>query len=496
MNRISTLIKYFPTGTAEGDRQILDRAFITPEQLAAIISSPPGNPRILVGRKGVGKSAILERLHSIDLKHGIPALLLRPDDLDTSDFSSASDIGTLKRGMYACLTRSLVDCIGSQLHGFLTGSKALIYEEAVRSGAREPDWAGKLLGLLSEISKPITEIDGSSLAQSLTSGRSNTAITNAVNDYLLNQNQMFMVLIDDTDQIASPDQPDHLNRIWALILATRKLAQTFPFLRCIITLRTEVWMRLTKNAKGQRDQVDHVRPLILMLRAHEKYMLEILFKRFQLAAAELGESSSEMTTFFESKEVRLPTSDEKRAWTTFILKCSRERPRDMIQLVLLLAENARKRGSEKIGDADAEKAMKEYSKDRAEDLAIEMGHACPAFLDIVRAFSAMEFEVDFETLRGFLKRIPSRFGVTINGNVLNPEKDSSVLLLLSLLHEADFINPRVDDATQPRGFRHISFLDDPHLVEKSRWNELQKMVWEIHPAFRTYLLALKGDFRK
>lgn len=495
MHKIATLMKYFPSGTAEGDRLFLDRAFINPEQLASIVAGQPGNPRIIVGRKGVGKSAVLEWLAVTHRQHDIPALLIRPDDLDTSGFSSANDVAALKKGMYSCLLRSVADSIGSQLDGCLTGAKAKLYDGAVDRGAREADWMSKLLKLLSEVSKPISQVDGIALARSLAGGKTDNAIATAVDQYLVPAKKAFVLLLDDTDQIASPGQPDQLNRIWALLLAVRKLSQLNPFIRCVVTLRTEVWLRLTRNDRGQRDQIDHFRPLIVTLRTDEGHMLNILRRRFELASADLGNSSAGMNPFFVSSNVSLPHSQEERRWTAFILKSSRERPRDMIQLVGHLARHAVKRGADLIGDQDAESAMKDYSKERVEDLAIEMGDACPAFLDVIRAFASVDFELQFEALRGFLSRVPSRFGVIVNGRTLPPDSDASALALLGLLHEADFINARIVDSKQPRGFRHISFLDDPHLVQMSRWNELQSMVWEVHPAFRTYLLGLKESRR-
>lgn len=491
MKKIAALMKYFPSGTAEGDRQFLDRAFINPEQLADVLGSQPGNPRIIVGRKGVGKTAILEWLATIHQQHKIPVLLIRPDDLDTSQFSGANDVGALKRGMYACLLHAVADCIGAQLKGFLIGANATLYSNAVSRGKREGDWMSKTIELINGISKSITKVDGAALIKSLSGGNSDTVIAQAIKQHFAPDKKTFVLLLDDTDQIASPSQ-DQYSRIWALMLAVRKLAQSNPCIRCVFTLRTEVWLRLTRNDRGQRDQIDHFRPLLVTLRTDEQHMLNILNRRFELAAKDLGHNSGGMRLFFGSNDVRLPTSTERRSWDSFILKSSRERPRDMIQLVGHLARHAQKRRVDQIGDEDAEGAMRDYSKERVEDLAIEMGDSCPAFLDVVRACGECNFEMDFESVREFLKRVPSRYSVMVNGRTLQPDSDDSALALLSLLHESDFINAKVADSSQTRNFRHISFLDDPHLVQKSRWNELQSLRWEIHPAFRTYLLGLKS----
>lgn len=494
MKPLDALLRYFTTGTAEGDRQFLDRVFITPEQMASILEIPVGSPRVLTGNKGVGKTAILEHLHKSMASQDIPALFIRPDDLDTSALVGNPDIATIKRAMHACLLASIATHIGGTLKGFLKGHAATLYSTAVTNGGRAPDWGTSLLAVLSELSKPTTKVDGARLAVTLAVGKSNASLNTAVTSFLETSNRLFLLLIDDTDQIASLNSPGHLNRIWGLILAVRKLTQECPHIRAIISLRTEVWMHLTRADDGQRDQTDHIRPLIVTLRASDPYMSDILTRRLYLAAEDAGaKNTNPWSVFFDSKTMTLPMSDDQRPWESFILKSARERPRDMIQLVAHMARVAKKRGREQISAADAEEAMGTYSKERAEDLAVEVGAECSVFLSLVETFHAINFDTDFESLRRHIRSIPSRFSVNIRGRTLREGNDDDAILLLALLHEAGFINPRVSDHRHPRLFRHITFLDDPHFVQISKWNAMQAARWEVHPAFRTHLLSVKAD---
>lgn len=495
MPKMDSLKKYFPTGTTEGDRTLFDRIFIAPEQLPEVLATPSGSPRLLVGNKGVGKTAILEWLFSGAKKKRIPTIFLRPDDLDLSQIVSSNDVASIKRGMYECFLDAVASAIGQNLTGFLKGNAAQIYRESVAKGAREEDWMSKLLVLLSKLSKPITQIDAKRLAEELAKkALSKDRLAEVIQTYLLSERSVFLIMIDDTDQIASLDDPQHLNRLWGLLLAVRKLTSSSPNIKCVVTLRTEVWMRLLRNEKGQRDQIDHFRPLVMFLRAPEKLIKSIFKKRLSLAANEDGfRGSSPMLHFFNDEWMTLPTSEERRSWEQFLLKSSRERPRDMIQLVNHLASSAAMRRSSFIESKDAEIAMESYSKERAEDLAIEMGFDCSAFLDVIRSFVDLKFESDFEEVRQRLKSIPSRFSLQIGNKVIKPDSDEDALLILSLLHESGFLNARVQDSRQPDNYRHVCFLDDPHLVQNSRWNELQRARWEVHPAFRTYLIALQKE---
>lgn len=492
MSRLNILKKYFPTGTTEGDAHLLDKVFVTTNQIAEVLSAPDGNPTILLGRKGVGKTALMEWLRKDFSKYEIPSIFIRPDDIDTAEFKSASDIGSLKRAIHSALVSAVASKIGSDLHGLLTGPQATLYDEAVTKGSREPSFTRKTADLIKLLARPTSKIDVAALIASITGKNTSAKLSEAIGSHLKSRRDSFYLFIDDTDQIASPDDPNHLNRIWAFILAIRKLAQECHSLRCIVSLRTEVWLRLTKNDRGQRDQIDHIRPLLVTLRSSSNHISQIITNRLIAAAAEANEPIADpFSAFFSQSTVRLPTTeDDRRNWLSFLVKSGRERPRDVIQLVGHLIKKASSRGELYISDEDAESAMRDYSKERAEDISVEFGEICNNLAELIKLFAGHDFEWRFENLREFLKDIPSRFGVRVYGMTLQQGSDDSALLLLSMLHEADIINPKKKDTSKPRGFDHVSFLDDPHLVQKDRWNDLQSFTWEVHPVFRSYLISM------
>src|SRR5690606_16086780 len=96
---------------------------------------------------------------------------------------------------------------------------------------------------------------------------------------------LFLLMIDDTDQLASPDDKIQLNKIWAMILAVRRLAMECSSVRPILTLRASVWARLSHENAGQRDQVDHIRPLSIHLQSSDPIIVEIIEKRMAKANA-------------------------------------------------------------------------------------------------------------------------------------------------------------------------------------------------------------------
>ncbi|WP_129111398.1 P-loop ATPase, Sll1717 family [Burkholderia pseudomallei] len=486
------LLKYVRTGTAEGDRKFLDQIFVTPSEFENLIGIEPGGMRILVGNKGIGKSAIVEWIDKISTKRNMPCVLIRPDNISTKDLPVAQDIGSLKRFYYDVLLRSVGAQIGTQLKGLLKGNAARLHNEARQAGLLEDDFIQKSLALISAVSMPVSKINGVQLAKELSGVNSATQLVGAINTQLLSSGSLFFLLIDDTDQLAAPDQPAHLNRIWALLLAVRRLVGECDSVRAIVTLRSGVWTRLTSESQGQRDQTDHLRGLVVPIHADDKLMHSIIRRRLEQAAKDAGKARVDpYAVFFNGSTVTLPSSTEKRSWVSFITKSARERPRDAIQLIKNMADYAVKNGAQLIGSGEADEGMKIYSGERVDDIVNEFSLDCSNIREVINSFSDLSFESGFEELRGHLGKVPSIASIVIRGSVMHPQNDDDSIVILALLHETGFLNPRVADKRQVRGFRHILFQENPNFVKLSNWNEMQAATWEVHPAFRSYLLGVR-----
>ena len=491
MTTLDHLLKYVRTGTAEGDRSFLGEIFIAPTQFTQLCAIEPGGMRVLVGNKGIGKSAVVEWIDKVAKAKKLPCLLIRPDNISSRDMPTSQDIGSLKRFYYEVLLRTVSAQIGSQLKGLLKGNAAKLHNEARQQGLAEDDFIQKSLELISAISLPAAKINGVQLAKELAGTNSPSALIKAINAQLLSSN-VFYLLIDDTDQLAAPDQPAHLNRIWALLLAVRRLTGECNAVRAIVSLRSSVWTRLTSESQGQRDQTDHIRGLVIPLLADDKLMQGIIRKRLEQAAKDAGQTRVDpYTVFFNGTTMTLPTSDETRSWDSFIAKSARERPRDAIQLIKNMIDAAKLGSALLIGSREAGAAMSVYSSERVDDVVNEFSLDCRNIREIINTFAHFDFESDFEKLRRHLLTVPSIASIQIRGIQLRPDVDDDAIAILRLLHETGFINARVVDTTKPRGFRHILFHDDSNFVKLANWNGMQGARWEVHPAFRTYLIGVK-----
>lgn len=496
---LQALKQFFEAGTAEDDELFLPEVFVPFDEYLNVISVPKAGPRIILGNKGSGKSAVLRYFRSQLTELGVPVILLRPKDLDFQH-STESALGPLTRSSEQAILAAIAGKIGSGIKGLVINEddKKLL-AVAKQQGLTDSDSISNLSRLLSPLGKAASGIDFAALTS--TAEISTGGIRRAIESSLGKSDSLFYVLIDDTDQIASPSEPNHLNRIWAFLLAARAINETCNNIKFLISIRDEVWRRLKRDDAGQRDQVDHFRNLSRKIKMSDDNLKEVIKKRLSKTYKDLGKSPhlSPYNLFFETHHVRIPTAEEEfRYWDDFIVKRSRERPRDSIQLIYKLCDRAITLKEEKVQASDVEYVMPIYSEERVDDLKRECDQECHQIKEIIRAFHDVEFDGGSFSLKpqsaaDFIDSLPSRFSIKLFSKNLTHGNNDDVFQLWRYLHEIGFLNARVTDSRRKDGYRHISSDEDPELVSPARWNEMQAILWEIHPAYRDYLIKVSKD---
>lgn len=496
MNRLESLQYFTPTGTAEGEKHILDQVFVEQANFDKLVIPKPMSPIILVGKKGTGKSAILDAVSVASLNLGVPVARISPRDIRLVNADDDGSVATLTNAAFRGIIGAIVSEMASSIKGLVHGDDCVLLNEGLKTGDLQPDLVSRLAKLLPRLAKPVigdVSIPDNNDTASL------RKIKQVVKDRLEKSTGSFYVLIDDTDQIADSGNPHHLNRIWGLMLAARDLAGLSERLRVVITIREEVWRRLGRAGAGQRDQADHFEKLIVHLTPSVELMHQIVAQRLSAAAINVGDGgvANEWPLFFEGKGARIPTSNEFSSWADLVVSRSRSRPRDAVQLLNSLATAAVERGSLKVEQSDLDRVVPEFSRKRVEFLRNEVEEECPQIEKLVNSLANVEFDqgsfkASFESIRKTLRNVPS-IGITLFRRRMKPQDDDDVLLLLQFLFDYDVLNARVSDAREKDGYRFARPNDDPLLVSRGRWSDLQKIVWEVNPAFRDHLIAVQRD---
>ena len=334
---------FIATGTAETEDSIIDSAYVSNEGLLEIINPPPASPRLLVGKKGSGKSIVLRYIRNRLKEASVPVLLLRPSDLNSSRLPSDTSLGALIRYYKHEIVTAIAIHLGKNMQGYLSNDSEIILSKIAKEAkARTGDWYENALDFFLPLGAGITKVDFTKLAASI--GKVGAeGLEEAIRTNLGKQERFFYFMFDDTDQVADPRDPNHLNRIWAFILALRQIMERCANIKCIVTLRAEVWVRLRRDDASHRDQVDHIRGLVVELNPTESDVLDIAERRFVLARDKGSlQHVHDITALFFEGDVTLPGFDETRAWPDFLVKRSRERPRDLVQLVAKLIQAANK----------------------------------------------------------------------------------------------------------------------------------------------------------
>jgi len=508
--KLKSVLDFFPTGTTEGEGHILARAFIRGEEFESLITPPPSSPYLLIGKKGSGKSAVIDYACRAFGEIGIPCLSLKPSDISFIPSSDSLPLGELIRLAKVELARTIAVTLGKEKTGLITGADKILYEQAISAGMQERDAIEMLSGLLPKIAKSISNIDPSGLlvtaskvSESVLSKQTPETLKkllDAINRSVSSTSGGFYLFIDDTDQVAAPDSSSQLNRIWAFILAARELARDIQQLRCIVSLRDEVWRRITRDGAVQRDQTDHFTTLIRYLNPSNQHIEDIVNRRLELAAEAAGAPAGvrPWNFFFEGEFPKMPMSNAGSSWPDLIVSRSRERPRDAVQLINQLAEHAMSDGREQITERDFSTVMEKFSATRAELISQECERECPQISEIIRSLADVNYEkgsfkASVENFKKHLEGLDGRFGITLFGKAYSSSREEDVFLLWRFLYDIGVVTARVADSTRKHGFRFLLPREDPKFVSKNRWNDMQQAIWEINPAYRDHLISIEKE---
>ena len=482
---------YFRDGTAETERNdILQKVFVETEVFSNILNIGRGCPQILVGKKGTGKSAILNYLAENFEREKVSCLLLTPRKIDI-DWGDDNSTGQLTRRAMRSLTMSIAAQLGRTFsEKFLNGNNTILNEIAKKYTDKEQDTVEVLCEKLNAVSKEIANIDfGSLFKHNDVNEIATPKIITSIKNNLRNANKVFYLFIDNTDQLASPNLESGLNRIWATLLAFRELMNEIPFLKVIVSLRTTVWYRLGNDESGQRDQWDHFRPHVTEIKVSDEEIEKMVEKRLKLAAKSYSGSEDYLKFFFNNKRGVAVNEKTFRYWSNYVAHRSRNRPRDAMQMVGRWGKYCITKESDYITSEIVNQCMITHSEFCVDDLVREYKEECPKLETVIKNFSKLKYDAgkyaySADSLREQLPRILN--GIMLNGKALSPQI-ADAIKLWKFLYEIGFLSARYETSQRKDNYEHITFQQAPSLLGTSDWNTFQKYTWEVYPSYIDFL---------
>lgn len=494
--KMNCLLKYISAGNAEAELSLLGSIFVRQDEFQDFVLPESGNIRIIVGKKGTGKSAILLYNNILLKANSIRSYIVRPDDLDVSFDSSDTSVGYYKRKCYTSLVSSLAKKVGGDLSGLLNSEEKFLHDYAVQEGEKEADRVEKSARLMSKLAKTLLGVEFS--LPSASDSFPVDGLRRALKANVESSEGAVFLLFDDIDQIASLSHSGHINRIWGLLLALRKLAMEVPKMRIIVTIREEVWRRIKRDNAGQTDQVDHFETCVKDLYMSRVRVQKIIEHRLSLAARDYfnrPEVGDCFNVFFENDGAIIPTTNERRSWSDIITVRCRERARDAIVFMNLLATSAKNSNRDKIAQVDLDNVSLSFSIERLTAMSTELSFDCPQFVNICESFINIDgdgFAFTAIAVREHLQRLPSHFSIQLYGRVMQPGSADACFSIWKFLYDVGFLNARISDQSKSKGYSHLLASEYPNIVIASNWPGMQQMLWEINPA---YIDAIKEKQR-
>lgn len=416
--------------------------------------------RVLVGHKGIGKSALFHVAMAESASEGRLSLLIKPDDI--------AGIGE-KETNFLKLIREWKNGITE-----IIAKKALVSFGLLRNDWRGTlnEYGGKFIDFLQSTFRAENYANLSQAKRAV------------IDDFL--KNGKIFVYLDDLDRGWQGD-PQNVKKLSALLNAVRDLASECKGVCFRISLRSDVYYLV----RTSDESTDKIEGSVIWYSWTNHEILAMLAKRIEhfhnrqhstsdLVALDQGQLakflSSVMEDVFEGKGNwrRIPTY-------RMLMSLVRKRPRDIVKLCTLAARNAHSKGASLIGTSNFNDIFEEYSQGRLQDTVNEYRSELP---DIERLLLGMKpsreekkkssgYIYTTDGLLAKIHKIQQGGAFKFYGGKTADLKD-----LAAFMYKINFITARKEagDFIQRRFFEESRYLS--HKFADFGFD------WEVHPAYR------------
>lgn len=418
--------------------------------------------RILVGHKGIGKSALFKISMAEDREQGQLPIFLRPDDM-TGIEPEAGFLGRIKDwkyGLQAIIAQKSLEQFGIKQEGKIGDALST---------------AGKMIGFISDTVRPYSDskVDLTPTQKML------------ITKFL--KQSTITVYIDDLDR-GWKARPEDIMGLSTLVNAIRDLSTDNPGLKFKLALRSDVFFLL----RTSDESTDKFESSVIWFAWTNHEILALLVKRIETF---LGRTVSEQVLMSMRQSdlarylnpIMSPVFHGRGKWRDvptykILMSLIRKRPRDLVKLCWLAARHAHDEGKTIITTEDFESIFESYSHERIQDTIIEFASELPDIKRLLfgmkptrqEKLTASNYVYHTDELLGKIKNIMSQGAFTLANR-----KQATATELAQFLYKINFLTARK---------QLTSGEIDRKYFEENRY--LSSFFsdfgydWEIHPAYR------------
>jgi hypothetical protein len=406
---------------------------------------------IVLGNRGVGKSAIFKILAHRSKQTGISTVELSPEDYSYEVLSATlrkeSEGSWAKHGAYTVAWKYLLLVIvmkelNRRSTGFKSGAAERIYSylrDHHKGSADTP--IGVLLSYLKRMEK--------------------------------NKVQVF---IDELDRgwDASEDAKAFVSGLFQAAITLNELSNN---LTIFVSLRQELY----DSIPALYDDTQKYRDVIETIRWDEPSLQRLICNRIRHSVKDISKDfNDEMAwnnVFSETLQYRQTRS------FNYIVDRTLYRPREIIQFCTMIVEYNGRDGVFPIDYATLSKAELEYSEDRAKDIASEYRFQYPGLLSIFEIFRGHCYTFDKEVLESLCMKIAlGEFSLNEDAIRWTENKDPS--FLIEVLWRIGFLRAQAIGGLKAQRRSGSSYLG-PHQITNLNLHNLVR--FHVHPMFRAFL---------
>lgn len=418
--------------------------------------------RILVGHKGTGKSALIKVAIYEEKEKGNLPILIKPDDIAELGKSNENFLLRIRQWKYG-----LIKIIGSKVLNELG-----LYNDNIAS--RLTQFGIKIVSFVSE---------------SITTLKDQVDLLPAqiklVDNFL--KTKKIIVYIDDLDR-GWEGKKDDIIRISALLNSIRDMANENPGLIFKVALRSDVYYLV----RTSDESTDKIEGSVVWFKWTQHEILVMLIKRVLTYFGETADEKILMASpqhylCYNLDHVFERTFSGRGKWSNVpmykvIMSLIRKRPRDLVKLCSLAAQEAYSDNSSLIKTAHFETIFEQYSQGRIQDTINEYKTELPNIDKLLfgmkpvkkQMLTSDSYVYTTTELQSKINNIMQQSSfVFANGRSVTA-KD-----LATFLYKINFITARkvIDDGEiQRKYFQENRYLSS-HFVDFG-------YDWEVHPAFR------------